>query len=642
MAKKQTQQFGDDLMPSELEKDLKKYESTNFGNLLSQIETEYKLSWYFMKPKLDEWALRLKLYNNQKRDKEAMGDPTLFTIHQTVLASLYNDKLGVTFVGREDGDDDMAENQNNLAIFDHEDMEKDVADYEWDFDASFFGRGLNIFMDFDRDTLTPLPEIVDMMTWLRDPRAKSVNGDRRLRGRMRWGGREIRLSKQEMRDSGIYFDFRYLRPDSTDVHSLLDNYSEARAEAQGLGNMRNIDDLEGDNADCRVLEWFTSWKGKLCLVGVANNFKKVVRFTPLEGRRWPIIDRVLYPTSHNWDGVSVPDLVEDKQRGKAAIKNLGLRGVKAGLNPMYVYDSNKIKNRNDLNFAFNKHIGVAGNPANSILPVQREVIKAEVGWILNELDNDAQKATATPEMQQGMMSDEKRTATEMNAINQNVSVRYSLSARIWGWSEKRFWQQWAHLYRENFDEKIDEKKIRISGVLGSTYRTLRKSDFVGETDPDIIIESKVVADALKTQQLNQFRLAVGDATKFDPNFPIRIALKEIFRLSTVPNTMIERLFPPTIDELVAQEENEFLNRNERRDVNPADDDGTHLEIHNKAMDTPYKIAHMHAHKKAMYLKKLNPQAFPQPVRPQMSEAQVKPIAAGQAPAAPSATAQPVQ
>src|SRR3989344_757983 len=86
--------------------ELKRYEKTDFATLIKQVVTEYNLSWWFMKPKLDEWALRLKLYNNQKRDKEAIGDPLIFTIHQTVLASLYSDQLGVDFGGWERGDED--------------------------------------------------------------------------------------------------------------------------------------------------------------------------------------------------------------------------------------------------------------------------------------------------------------------------------------------------------------------------------------------------------------------------------------------------------------------------------------------------------------------------------------------------------
>jgi hypothetical protein len=154
--------------------------------------------------------VRLKVYNNQKRDKEAIGDPLLFTIHQTVLASLYNDRLNVNFEGRESGDEETAENLNSLAIYDYDEMEKDILDYEWDWDASFFGRGLCLNMEFDRKLKCPVPEIIDPMTWLRDPHAKSVNGDRKGRGAMRHGGREILLSKDDMDKAGIYFNYKGL------------------------------------------------------------------------------------------------------------------------------------------------------------------------------------------------------------------------------------------------------------------------------------------------------------------------------------------------------------------------------------------------------------------------------------------------
>jgi hypothetical protein len=54
----------------------------------------------------------------------------LFTIHQTVLASLYSDRLSVEFNGREEGDEETAENLNSLANYDYDEMEKDSIDYE--------------------------------------------------------------------------------------------------------------------------------------------------------------------------------------------------------------------------------------------------------------------------------------------------------------------------------------------------------------------------------------------------------------------------------------------------------------------------------------------------------------------------------
>jgi len=231
----------------ELKEELKKRDETEYSSLIDQVKVEYKLSWWFMKPKIDEWALRLKLYNNQKRDKEAIGDPLLFTIHQTVLASLYNDRLSVDFSGRESGDEEVAENLNSLAEFDYDDMVKNELDYDWDWDASFFGRGLMLMMEFSREHKIPMPEVIDIMTWLRDPEATSANGDRRGRGALKFGGREIRLTKNEMKMSKIYFDYENLKIDTSDIRSLVDQNMQARAEAQGTADVAKWMSLTGEN-----------------------------------------------------------------------------------------------------------------------------------------------------------------------------------------------------------------------------------------------------------------------------------------------------------------------------------------------------------------------------------------------------------
>jgi hypothetical protein len=150
----------------------------NLQALTSQIQAEYDVAWKHQKPKKDKYLVRLKLMNNQKRDPEAVGDTTLFSTFQTVLASLYNDKMSVDFRGREDGDEGTADNLNSLALADYDDMEKDQTDYYWDWDACFCGRGLLLMEEFIRDPekneFLPLPENLEFITWLRDPAAKSV------------------------------------------------------------------------------------------------------------------------------------------------------------------------------------------------------------------------------------------------------------------------------------------------------------------------------------------------------------------------------------------------------------------------------------------------------------------------------------
>jgi hypothetical protein len=597
-------------VPETLEEKNELNSKRDFKDLIAQIESEYQLAYWFMKPKWDEWALRLKLYNNQKRDKSAVGDPLLFTIHQTVLASLYDDRLMVNFEPRESGDEETVENLDDLATYDYDEMQKDVVDYVWDWDTSFFGRGLVMLMEFDREKKTPVPENWDPMNTLRDPRAKSVNGDMKGRGKARFIGREIRPTKQEMKDAGYYFNIQSLKPDNTDITSLIDRNEQARQEAQGYASTSKYQgDLKGESSTYRVLEWITTYKGKLVLVGLADGRKTVVRYTELKGKKIPIMDRSLYPISNDWDGVSIPDLVEDKQRARAKLTNLGIKVAESGLYPMYLFDTNKIKNRADLNYEQNKFIGVDGNPSGAVQIMAKDGLKNDVNYILTTLDLAAQKATATPDIQQGQVGGEKRTATELNIVNNKVDTRYSLTAKIFGWSEKRFWQQWYFLYKTYFKDGIDEKSIRISGALGAKFRPLRRENIVASVDPDVKVESRVVSEAKNYNKLQVFRGYVQMIAQ-DPNANLRYALKKMGRLSGLKKDEIDQILPPVIDELIAEDENKVLEANGIVVVKPEDDHVIHMEIHNKLSDTPAKYAHINAHKKAMMLKKTNPELFP--------------------------------
>lgn len=595
---------------SSLSEKLEKLKKTNFKNLIEQINSEYKVGYDFMKPKWYEWALRLKLHNNQKRDKSAVGDPLMFTIHQTVLASLYDDRLMVKFEPRESGDDEVAENLDDLATFDYDEMQKDIVDYTWDWDTLFFGRGLVMLMEFDREKSTPVPENWDPMVTIRDPRAKSVNGDMKGRGKARFIGREIRLTKNDIKEAGVYFNYEDLKADNSDITSVIDRNEMARQEAQGFSNTGKYQgELKGDNATFRVLEWITNYNGKLVLVALAEGRKKVIRYTEIKGKLIPIIDRALYPIANDWDGVSIPDLTEDKQRARAKLTNLGIKVAESGLYPMYLFNTNLIKNRADLNYEQNKFIGVDGNPAGAVQIMQKDNIKQDVGFILETLDVAAQKSTATPDIQQGQVGGDKRTATELNIINNKVDTRYSLSAKIFGWSEKRYWQQWYFLYKTYFKDDIDEKTIRISGALGANFRPLRRKNIIAQVDPDVKIESRVLSEAKNFNQLQIFRGYVQMIAQ-DPNANLRYALKKMGKLSGLKKDEIDQILPPVIDELIAEDENKKLENNELIMVQATDDHVIHMEIHNKLSDTPAKYAHIEAHKKAMMLLKTNPEIFP--------------------------------
>lgn len=606
-------------MPYAKDKEIKEPELSTedvFDNedLQQQVENEYQLAYSFLEPRITEWHARLKLYNNQRRDKKSVGDPLLFTIHQTVLASLYSDRLMADWMARNEGDEEVAENLNALAQFDYDDMGKDELDYFWDWDSTFFGRGIVGLYEFVRDPkqniFLPMPELFDPMVFLRDERAVGINGDRQGRGAARYFGRVMRMTKRDM-EAAKFQEIDEVEK-GIDTKSLVELGRQARSEAQGNQYDKfKSQALLGENEEFEVLEWFTYFQGKKVRTFWANNRKKLCRFDEIKGDKWPCIDRVIYPISHDWDGVSIPDLVEDKQRARAVAQNLGLQMMQADLYPMYIYDTNRIKNKNDLNFDFNKFVGVDGPTQNAILPLVKSTAdRGLLNFIFTVLDVAAQKATATPEIQQGALSTEKRTLGEINLVASQSDTRYSLSAKIFGWSEKRFWQQWYQMYKEYFADDIDEKVISITGAFGPKWRPLTKKEIVGTQDPNIRIESTVLAQAKRLEERALLTQYFGLAMQ-EPTTNRRYALRKLGRASGLDKEELERLYPPTVDERIAEKENDKLNNNELVPVLASDDHQTHLEIHSKAADTEATTNHIGAHEDMLSVKKTNPELFPQ-------------------------------
>ncbi len=583
-------------------------------NLLTQVKKEVEVSRKFLRPKWNKWLVRLKLLNNQKRNDTDVGDPLLYTVMSTYMAGIYDDRLQQNFVGREEGDQEMEEDLNALAEYDYEAMRKAQLDYDWDFDTGFFGRGLMLMEEFDATNKRPAPEVVDPFTFLRDPRAVSANGDANGRGALRFWGREIRLTKREMAESGVYDNYETLTTtaSNTDPYALLDQAKRERDAAQGR-NVEIKQDVSEQNQDYLLIEWRTWWKDtrdkkyKRILITTDSNFGKVLRFQVLDNQdNWQLVDRSFSPTAHDWDGVSIPDLVEDKQRMRAKILNLAAEGVEAGLYPTYFYNTTLIKNKASLNYDKDRFVGVDGNPQGVVDIMPRSVVKTEVDWILNALDTSTQRATASPAMRQGITGPSNRTATEMQQVSQGSDARYSLTARVFGWSEREFWMQWYWLYKNYFGKGMGEKIVRIVGFDGAKWRGLTRENIIMKTDPDVYVESKTISEAKRHNDL-QVYANLAQAVLSDPNANRRYALKKMAKLSGLKHDEINYLLPPTPDELHAQAENDQMNDGKNPVISITDNHSVHYQEHLKAKEGDIRDEHLKAHREAMMMLKQNPE-----------------------------------
>lgn len=591
--------------------------------LADQVRKEYDIAYKFMEPKFEAWRKRLKVYNNQLRENvapEAVGDTTMYSILQTVLASLYSDQLNVEFSGVEEGDTDVADNLTQMAKFDYTKMRKSELDYFWDWNTLFFGRALVSIEEFRRDKengiFLPLPVLIDPLTWLRDPNATSVHGGNTGEGAMRYGGREVLMSEEEMKDHPSFteeIDHSSLTTEFT-IDSPFEKARTARNEAQNrqepLGGKYDL----GENTVYPVTEWSTLYDGKKVKVWLDGGRDKVLGKKEFEDNMFPYVDRAMSPTSGDWDGTSIPDITEDKQRSRAVILNLCLRAMKAGTYPTYLFDEDKITNRRDLSLGFNKFIpgkGKGQHIGNAIHPVQRAPIDLGLlDFVYRNAELSAEKATATTGIQQGALTEGDKTLGEIEAAGAKADTRFSLAAKVFGWSETLFWQFWYKRYKNNLADKIDKKVMRIVGAGGAEWRELSRENIIAIKDPDVTVTSTFVIEQEELKERTLLSQYIGLALQ-EPTINRRYALKKLGRVHGLESDEVKILFPPTVDELIADEENEGLNDNSLEEVfiEAEQDHVTHMEVHIKAKDTDAREDHMKAHRQAMAVKKEKPELF---------------------------------
>jgi hypothetical protein len=584
--------------------------------IIRQVQNEFNVANPYNMAKRKKNLARLKLYNNQMRDDKAVGDGLMFTTFNTVHASLYDDRLISNWEGRGGrGDEDVEDNLNAVTEFDYDVMQKAELDYYWNWDAEFFGRGLLLMMDFNRDEgkMCPSPENLDASTFIRDPRATSVNGTGLTgKGAMRFGGWEVGATYYELKDLPGYFNIGALKKGKESPEDLLDELRAAHQTASGTENFTSREESLGkyENYEFRLLNWFTTIKGQKYLVTLGNSRSVLVRLMKMDyNGKWPLLDRTLYPMAANWDGVSIPDLTEDKQRARATLLNIAMESAKSEVTPTYLFDQTKIKNKNDLNFRINKFVGVDGDINNALGPVQKSTAHAYASLIMDVLDVSAQRATAATEMRQGIQSQKQRTLGEQQLAAAGGDTRFSMSAKIYGWSEKAFWLLWYVLYKKHFKNDIDQKVVRIQGASAPIWRELTRENLISTVDPDVKIESKIITEGKRQQKL-QGATTYATLAIQDPDINRRVLLKDLAKLSGKTKEEISLLFPPTVDELQAEDENILLNNKKTAKVSVTDDHLTHIDIHSKANQNAWSLAHILAHKRLMLVKRDNPALFP--------------------------------
>lgn len=582
--------------------------SIDLAEALEQIKKQVQMSRDYVREKRVEWRSRFKLYNNQRKQKDKLGDTSIFNVMSTMLAIYYSDEMQVTFQGREMGDQVFAANIENTAKFDYDEMEMEVINYSTQWDRLFFGVGIRQMSEWNEESKTPMPKSLSALTWLPDPKGgvdiKSY----------RWHAFEVEYTKDEMCEEAGFFDLDRLPKTKGQTGSEKDLDVIAYKEAQGL----TVVDYQkiGRGGDAyNMVDIFTSLKGvdgitRKYLVTVDETVTEIFRIEEIEGVTpsekkdpmcvpWPLSLNHYMPQREDPFGVSIPDLVEDKQRAKSIFKNLRVAAEKANLYPMYMYNRDKILNRRDLDFAFNKFIAVRGEVgAGAISPINKAPSRTSDS-LNNEmaLDADIEMSTGASKNAQGVMSEQQRTLGEQEIVQANANLRYALGSKINSWGERRFWRLWYRLYQQNF-KGTDKKIIRIQSALGSQFSTITRKVFITSQDPDIRIASKLETEQQKTKDRVSFS-AIAPLFINDPTLPVssrNYSRRHLLRLHGLPNEQVMVMVPENPDEMKARMENELLSRNNNEpEIAIEEDHLSHIVVHSQAEKTDATMGHIQAH-----------------------------------------------
>lgn len=529
-----------------------------------------------------------------KKDKVHIN--SIFTTIQTLMSVYYTDKMNVKFFWRKEANRELADNLNKLAEFDYDEMDLETIDYHWNFDRFLFWVGIKILDGWNSTTNTPIARIMSPLSWIPDPRGWFTINDHR------WAGFEVEDSLYSLRANKKYQNVDL-------INSAWEWLQDEIRLAYQQG--RSIEDQwyeQVENKKYEIYHHYTIIDWEKYLVTLANAKTLILRMVKLQAvtkeeksnpLKIPFPIALKYYSPVKWDpfGISVPDLLRDKQKAESRLFNLALqKETRNTLGDDIFYDPKKIGNQKALTTpTINpKAIPVKIREWDNINSVVYRMPKEQTAqWAFNvnsQIQFQTSLSTWLDANSLGVQSVVQQTATEAQLTQKNANLRFILGTKIGKWWEASFWELWRRSYLFNLSPK-SKKTIYLTKVFGTQYFEFRKRDFMTSEDIDIKIMSTAEIQTLQDREKADF-YAISPQLLADPQTPEiskRYIKRKMLRLGWMSEEEIQVMQPKTVDELSAELDVEMLNNNEKPEEPKFwQDHLTYIYAYHSAIDSPEK------------------------------------------------------
>lgn len=582
---------------------------------LGDISTKYMDSFQFLQTRKKRQANQLKLLVNLQKGDQSIASTLLLTLFNRVMSSVYDDKLQIKFLPSQGITQDQINAYNTLAQSDYLEMDKAKLDYDWCWDTLFFGRGYMETYQFDKKRKIMNPHVINPLVFGYDPIVQEVQD-------WRYYWKWITKNKWEIErliKSGKIDGISKTNEIAAGVDPYLWEYKQIVDRARA-GVMPSPEPYGNDVF--QILEFYSyDENGKRCCYWVDKNFSKILMKEELKlddddenGSKWPIVVKESYRQPHSSIPFSIADLLDDKHRAKSVLLNLAFIAAKDQANPLYWYDPAKVQDVSQfLARQINQHIAVEGDGTQAVGPINKAAaMTADLQAFMQYLDAEAESPMGAGKPMSTPGGSTKQTATQAALDQQLNDMAQSLISKVLQFGEKEFWSHWFHRYAKN-GEALKSKMANIVGVKGVITTEIDLTMFKTDYPPGVLVYSAKEAEYKElVLRRDLMQLYPQLAQTMDPD-GMRNFNKHVFFPKFLQDpSLIDIMFPKTLDEIKADEENDMLKNEQMPEVLPTDDHITHIYTHSMLQPKTWALwFHLAEHEKALAEQKAQEQMMKQ-------------------------------
>lgn len=555
---------------------------------LTYIQDRYIESFNFLQARKRRQVRQLGLLNNLQRGDLNIASTLLLTLFNRSLSSLYDDKQQVKFLPSQGIMQQQLNSYNTLAQSDYIEMNKAKLDYDWDWDTLAFGRGYCETYKFNVKRKIMEPCVINPLVFGYDPDFEEVQDWRYY---WKWISKsEIELKR--LIKNGTITGIK--KP--SEIESGMDPY---------LWNYKSVRDLakkaiepapNSQTSDVyQILEFYGyNEDGEKTCYWIDKGFSKILYEEKLDfedldygdgdkGSKWPIVVKECFREPHSSVSFGIFDLLEDKHRAKSVLLNLAYIAAKDKANPLYWYNDNVTDVAQFMSRQVNQHIKLEATAIgeNSVGPINtQEPMTPELLQFISLLTTEANEPIGTGATSQPQQKKGSDTATEA-AIDQQLSdMAQSLQSKVLQFGESEFWSHWFHRYAK-YGPELKEKMANIVGVKGISSEMIDMKDFNTDFPPGVLVYSAKEAEYKELVLRRDLMQALPIlAQTMDPD-GLRNFYKHVYWPKFLQDpSLIDIMYPKTLDEMKAEDENQALIDDKYVQAQPQDNHTTHIYTHN--------------------------------------------------------------